>query len=86
MADVLAITEGGAWEDLNVDAGRPVAATEGTAGRLRRATLRAGSRWRAQGAQVLQSMWLLAVLRDLMDRRVALEHLAPYVLAGTRTG
>ena len=24
----------------------------------------------------------LAVLRDLMDRRIALEHLAPYVIAG----
>ena len=27
-------------------------------------------------------VWLLAVLRDLMDRRLALEHLAPYVIAG----
>ena len=42
----------------------------------------AGSRIGAQGPQVLGRTWLLAALRDLMDRRVALEHLAPYVLAG----
>ena len=30
----------------------------------------------------MHGMWLLAVLRDLMDRCIALEHLAPYVIAG----
>ena len=35
---------------------------------------------RAQGPQVL-CVWLLPVLRDLMDRKMALEHLATYVLA-----